>query len=80
MSARAVLGAVDDFFGLRPAAAMHPLRVIDRRQPYRTWMIDTSSSQDPALIPRVLHFVWLDTLGEQLGSTLPSGYANSTAQ
>lgn len=60
---RAVVGAVDDFFGL----LNHPLQIIDTTIPWKTWVIDTTIKNDPKRIPKVLHFVWISVgLNEQL--------------
>lgn len=52
---RAVLGAVDDFFGLKS----HPLKIIDIHNNWKTWVVDTAINFDILQIPSTFHFIWV---------------------
>lgn len=67
ITCRGVMGAVDDFFGLRPYSV---LSVVDVDIPWKTWIIDTSVKQYQA-IPRTFHFIWINTSWSDIQSIVP---------
>jgi hypothetical protein len=66
---RAVMGAVDDFFGLRD----YPLVVVDSTVPWKSWVIDTSVSFDAGRVPTIFHFVWLSMDWKAKQQPIPDG-------
>merc|ERR1712091_229804 len=69
---RAVVGAVDDFFGLR----QHPLQVVDTKSVWKFWVVDTASTYQTSQVPTVFHFIWLSTEWEKAQPPLPDKVLN----
>lgn len=64
---RGVMGAVDNFFGLKE----YPLQVVDTGVPWKSWVIDTTVSYNAAHVPNVFHFVWLSVDWDHEQSAIP---------
>lgn len=69
---RAVLGAVDDFFGL----LNHPLILVDTTDLWKTWVIDTSLVYETNKVPKVFHFVWLSVNWDDPQPEIPYNILN----
>ena len=64
---RSVLGAVDDFFGLMN----YPLQIIDTKNNWKTWLVDTSNEYPSSHIPSRFHFIWVSCKWHEKQEPIP---------
>jgi len=61
------MGAVDLFF----ASKGFQIDVVDTKNPWPTWIVDTSRKYSQNQVPKILHFCWIDTNWDSEQSQVP---------